>query len=620
MAWKSISPDKYLYLRGRCFYVRRRVPTELRNAMGKEFLITSLKTSDFKEASRLATFVNADHQRLLDGVSGRLSPPENGRKLDDLSGDEIEKIVTDWFSNSYVARANYFAGGDLHEPEAEEAEDKEELEERRLKVVKELQLLSLPAHPMHDALLRRTLQLIARRNGLATRRVKKDALTFKVDLVANVVGWKYRFLFDLVRRATVELMRQEVEQIAAIPTHIRDADLQEAMNSPRRRGKRTVTLAELIEEFKADPNRKDMRKKVELDYTLLFRVMDEVIGYDRRLRDIERDDCKRVRDLLIRLPANSTKLYRGMTFARAAEQGEKDGRSTLSPTTVNSYVHKMSALFNYGVVEERMDKNPSRKLGLEGHEHSEEDRNPFSSAQLEKIFLAPVYTGCRDDDRNWAKAGALRPKGTKFWVPLIGLYQGMRLNEICQLRLEDIKQEGGIAFFDIRPENPSAKQIQVMQQDRGQRTKTASSRRRVPVHPQLAELGFLDFVQGLREGGRERLFPDLKKDSRGYYSDGFQKWFSRLLDKQKAKEAKTSFHSFRHNWANAMRLAGVPQERRRLIGGWKRTATDERYGSDLPLAEIYNELSKVSYTDIAAITALYGQRGEPVMFRDVSDR
>ncbi|MBY5393157.1 MULTISPECIES: tyrosine-type recombinase/integrase [Rhizobium] len=107
-----------------------------------------------------------------------------------------------------------------------------------------------------------------------------------------------------------------------------------------------------------------------------------------------------------------------------------------------------------------------------------------------------------------------------------------------------------------------------------------------------------------QEAGRDRLFPDLKKDSRGCYSDGFQKWFSRFLEKQGAKEDKTSFHSFRHNWADAMRLAGVSQERRRLIGGWKRTATDEKYGSDLPITEINNELSKVTYERISAIKTL----------------
>ncbi|UIY28330.1 site-specific integrase [Neorhizobium galegae] len=264
----------------------------------------------------------------------------------------------------------------------------------------------------------------------------------------------------------------------------------------------------------------------------------------------------------------------------------------------------MSALFNYGVVEERMDKNPARKLGLEGHEHSEEDRNPFSPSQLEKIFSAPIYTGCQDDQRNWAKAGESRTKGTKFWVPLIGLYQGMRLNEICQLRLEDIKREGEIEYFDIRPEAPSDRLRAIQKEDGDRRTKTASSRRRVPLHPRLKELGLLEFVNYQREASMERLFSDLSKDSRGYYSDGFQKWFSRLIEKQHAKEEKTSFHSFRHNWADAMRLAGVAQERRRLIGGWKRTATDERYGSGLPLSELHNEVSKVEFPDVNALSSL----------------
>lgn len=605
MAWKSISKDKYLYTRDGRFYVRRRVPAELREAVGREFLIASLNTSDFKEASRIANRILADHQKLLDEAGGRLYPPENSRKLDDLSADEIEKIVVDWFSNNYVAQANQFSGGDLVEPDPDEIPTKEDLHFRKQRLAKDLQWLMVPKHSSHEAILRPTIQAIAQRNGLAVRRASKVAMDKRIEIVANTKGWKYDFFFDLVRRAAAELFKQEIDQINLAGTYISDADLKEAMHSPRRRGKRTVTLAELIEEFKADPNRKDMRKKVEADYALLFRVMDEVIGYDRRLRDIERDDCKAVRDLLLRLPANSTKLYRGMSFAEAADQGSKDGRKILSPVTVNSYIHKMSALFNYAVVEERTDKNPARKLGLEGHEHGEDDRHPFTSAQLEKIFSAPIYSGCQDDERNWAKIGENRPKRTKFWVPLIGLYQGMRLNEICQLRIEDVQHESGIAFFNIRPDIVRGKSKTVQADDEGgRRTKTASARRRVPVHPMLQELGFLEFVNVLREAGSNRLFPDLKKDGRGYFSDGFQKWFSRFLEKQGAKEEKTSFHSFRHNWADAMRLAEVSQERLRLIGGWKRTATDEKYGSYLPLEEIYMELCKIQYSAIGAIAAL----------------
>jgi integrase len=606
MAWKSVSPDKYLYSRDGRFYVRRRVPADLREVIGKEFLITSLKTSDLKEATRKATYANADHQKRLDEAEGRLHPQEDSRKFDDLSAHELEKLVTEWFSNRYRAAALALGGEDLYVPEPNEEETPADLEYRRRELNRKVLILSLPSSPQHEQLLRGVIEGLARANGITMRRIMVGSMQRRTEIIADRAGWRYRMFFDLVRRGVVELMRQEIANLAIIPMHIADLELQEVIQSPSRRSKRTVSLAELIEQFKSDPNRRDMRKKVEMDYKLLFRVMDEVIGYDRRLREIDRDDCKAVRDLLLRLPANSTKLYRGMTFAEAVEQGAKDGRNTLSPVTVNSYVHKMSALFNYGVVEERMDKNPARKLGLEGHEHGEEDRNPFTPEQLERIFSAPIYTGCQDDERNWAKIGERRPRGTKFWVPLIGLYQGMRLNEICQLRLEDIKWESGICFFDIKPDAVRVKSKGEQQKgdEGGRRTKTASSRRRVPVHPKLKEFGFLDFVKAQREAGRDRLFADLKKDSRGYYSDGFQKWFSRLLDKQGAKEEKTSFHSFRHNWADAMRLAGVPQERRRLIGGWKRTATDEKYGSDLPLSEVMNELKKVEYEKIDALRSL----------------
>ncbi|ANP86523.1 hypothetical protein BA011_12835 [Rhizobium leguminosarum] len=463
-------------------------------------MITSLKTSSVKEALRLAAYVNAEHQKRLDEAAGRLHPKENSRKFDDLNAHELEKIVTDWFSLTYRAAAISLAGEDLYMPEPSEVDSPDDLLQRRQQLTRHVQILSIPDSPMHERLLGEIVLRLAQSNGIAFRRVKIGPMEFRTEIIADRTGSRYRMFYDLIRRGVVELMRQEIGNIAAQPLNIGDLELQEVIQSPARRSKRTISLAELIEQFKNDPNRTDMRKKVEMDYALLFRVMDEVIGYDRRLREIERDDCKAVRDLLLRLPANSTKLYRGMTFTDAAEQGAKDGRGTLSPVTVNSYVHKMSALFNYGLVEERMDKNPARKLGLENHEHSEEDRNPFTSEQLEKIFSAPIYTGCQDDERNWAKSGDLRPKGTKFWVPLIGLYQGMRLNEICQLRLEDIKRETEIDFFDIRPDTARERsQTQPRKvEDGGRRTKTASSRRRVPVHPRLKELGFLDLSENNR--------------------------------------------------------------------------------------------------------------------------
>ena len=57
-------------------------------------------------------------------------------------------------------------------------------------------------------------------------------------------------------------------------------------------------------------------------------------------------------------------------------------------------------------------------------------------------------------------------------MPLIGLYSGLRMGEICGLQLEDIKKIDEVWCFDVNEE-----------QDK--RLKTVNSKRIVPVHPHL---------------------------------------------------------------------------------------------------------------------------------------
>ena len=69
----------------------------------------------------------------------------------------------------------------------------------------------------------------------------------------------------------------------------------------------------------------------------------------------------------------------------------------------------------------------------------------------------------------------------------------MRLEEIGQLRCEDIKTEGGIYYFDVNNEGNS-------------HLKNNSSIRQIPIHSTLIKLGFLDYV--LTQKGY--VFPDPK--------------------------------------------------------------------------------------------------------------
>jgi len=128
---------------------------------------------------------------------------------------------------------------------------------------------------------------------------------------------------------------------------------------------------------------------------------------------------------------------------------------------------------------------------------------PFDTEDLRKIFKAPVFTKA---ERPQAGAG-----DAAYWLPLIALFAGARMSEIGQLRVPDIKRESCIHYLDITDEGENSG------------VKTESSRRRVPIHPELIRLGFLEYVTGLSNGGTERLFPTIKADRMGVLTSNWSK-------------------------------------------------------------------------------------------------
>ncbi len=164
----------------------------------------------------------------------------------------------------------------------------------------------------------------------------------------------------------------------------------------------------------------------------------------------------------------------------------------------------------------------------------------------------------------------------------------MRLGEIVQLLVADIKVHEGIPYFDISRGEGEDKQL-----------KTASSRRDVPVHPTLIELGLLDHVEKRRASApKGRIFPDIKPGADGYFSAQYSKWFSRYVIAVKVKTPKTSFHSFRHNFKDALVMAGVEESRRRALMGHSDDSVHGQYGSKLPIPVLFEAISKINYPQI----------------------
>jgi len=352
------------------------------------------------------------------------------------------------------------------------------------------------------------------------------------------------------------------------------------------------TLREVFELHQSDPSKVRTPKTI-LAYENTFEVIGAVIDLDTPICDISRDDCRRLLETLRWVPSNSTKRYPKLNIVQAAEMAKrKKLTSTLNPATINAYLNRLSSVLNFAMNEGLIDRNPTRGLNVADPVRARDKRLPFSPQQLQRIFNAPLYRGCLNDGAGYATPGPNRPRRGRFWVPLIGLFSGMRLNEICQLDVADIQEIAGIPCFNVRPD-PSAKG--------SKRLKTEASERLVPVHPTLLGIGFMAYVEAQRAKGVTKLFPDLRLSTTGYYSDPFSKWFRRFLVAAGADGPRTCFHSFRHSFRDALRQASVDHEIGLALGGWatSKSAVSEAYGNGLPISRLADAIAKVRHSSLS---------------------
>ena len=91
---------------------------------------------------------------------------------------------------------------------------------------------------------------------------------------------------------------------------------------------------------------------------------------------------------------------------------------------------------------------------------------------------------------------------------------GARLNEIAQIHFADIREVDGLWCFDLNDDDDTKK------------LKTDASRRLVPMHSRLIELGMLDYVQTLRASGAQKLFPDFQFCPKNGWGRSLGRWFN----------------------------------------------------------------------------------------------
>ena len=167
----------------------------------------------------------------------------------------------------------------------------------------------------------------------------------------------------------------------------------------------------------------------------------------------------------------------------------------------------------------------------------------------------------------------------RYWIPLIALYTGMRLNEICQLYCDDVKYENRVWYFQLTDERPD------------QHLKNKQSKRIVPIHPKLIEFGLIDYLRETRKDKKERLFYKLMYDKKNHYAHPISTWFGRYLKELHLKKRSKVFHSIRHTTKTFLRDCKIPLEYQNAICGWSGKDTGQKvYAGSVPVKILYEEI------------------------------
>lgn len=381
---------------------------------------------------------------------------------------------------------------------------------------------------------------------------------------------------ELMRQAVLELELRALDVLQGRPQVIRHQD---TFLAP---GRAPVTLEKATEDYLREHfASKTVNLKREKSLRAEAAMMLHVLGRKVLVSQIDRNLCREFRDTIDSLPSNITKHfpdYENMDLKSLVSEATRKSLPRMKRATQSKYITMLKSVLASAVVEGHLSTNPAQDLKPRGVKTPpKQARNAFDAEDLNRIFHTAPYTPSSER------------RSARYWAALVGLFTGMRQNEICQMDIGDIRRSpDGVWYIDVNDDG----------EDKS--VKNERSRRAIPIHSELIKLGFVAFAsdeQERRETGK--LFEEVRRAPDRNYGYLLSRWFNQtFLKHAQAKTSKKSFHSLRHSFRDALRRARTPQDFVDQIGGWNsngRVVTSENYGDGLHLSDLAQEVEKISY-------------------------
>jgi integrase len=377
----------------------------------------------------------------------------------------------------------------------------------------------------------------------------KFAANFKATLQDIQTGKKYITSYsELIASLDGATVINNAQNNAVAPLSAAFVSAPVVSHIPAQAPLLSVVIGDFLKRY--NPDNKATLTKLNANLPILL----ELIG-DKPVNQILQADVNAYFDDVQKLPVRrDAKAFAGMSLREiiALNTGKCISEGTFSST----YRACASIFFNWAIVNYKDQGFPH--LSARGAIYHGSRSDGINKQRAMKHDELQILFG----HEKMKKYAASSETAHYYWLPLIGLHTGARINEIAQLNpAEDILQDEktGVWYFHFTDESEAAEGV-------NKSIKTNSSRRVVPIHSQLLKLGFLDYVEKIKRGGHKIIFPQWTPRN-GKASANASKWFKRYLESVNLRDETpgarlSGFHSFRHTfitYALTHKIAGVFQ-------------------------------------------------------------
>jgi len=326
-------------------------------------------------------------------------------------------------------------------------------------------------------------------------------------------------------------------------------------------------------------------KEIESDKRIVEEFI-EIVG-DIDFSTITKKEVSHYIDVQTKLPPNRKKSpkYRDLTIKEVMGLNLSQ-KEIQTPQNINKRITKLSVFGNWGVRQGLLITNPfsGMKFSVKKQPHT---RQPFTAGELRIIFKPETYLKWTIHFSHPYRKDRVSNHLPYYWVFLLGIFSGMRTNEMCQLRLIDIKKQKNIWFIFVEDTEET-------------KVKTENAIRKVPLHPQLIDLGFIDYMTAQKKSKRGRLFWELSEDRDGFASHVSRHYNQRFLPAVGVWKKYTKvLYCTRHTFINKLYSEMVDENVIKVLIGHEKEFTMKHYGGDPFTPErLLEEISKVSYSGI----------------------